>query len=275
MAIYTVFRTPPTPAGGGDAIPVPEAERVLGLLRSRRGDAELFGLGSGPERALGEDACAADARPEPELQPYAQTCVQGRGNDCDRSGWGRAFVPSLRAAPGWGHEAEPGEADHRASDRLNHAGIVADGRGVRPDQTGSDGVERAGNDECGVEAGAHKDGPDEPEANRLQGRASIEMLGWALGPESPRIGYAPLESRTKRWATESQIEGWFPPPGGERHGCEGLPDCDTEPPSAPLCPLCHRSGNPNHTDAGGQKRSRLRVVGVCFARQPHRRRPQN
>jgi hypothetical protein len=36
-------------------------------------------------------------------------------------------------------------------------------------------------------------------------------------PESQRVGYAPLESQTKRWARESQIEGWFPPLCGERH----------------------------------------------------------
>ncbi len=40
-------------------------------------------------------------------------------------------------------------------------------------------------------------------------------MGWVYKPESLIIGYAPLESRTKQWATESQIEGWFPPPGGE------------------------------------------------------------
>ena len=48
------------------------------------------------------------------------------------------------------------------------------------------------------------------------------------------IGYAPRESRTKQWATESLIEGWFPPPGGERHGCKSLPDCDRERASEPL-----------------------------------------
>ena len=71
--------------------------------------------------------------------------------------------------------------------------------------------------------------PKRLEANRLQGRASIEILGWAWWPESPGIGYTPLERRTKRWAKESQIEGWFPLWSGERHGCEGLPDCDAEP----------------------------------------------
>ncbi len=59
-------------------------------------------------------------------------------------------------------------------------------------------------------------------------------MGWVYKPESLIIGYAPLESRTKQWATESQIEGWFPPPGGERHGCKSLPDRDRNLTSEPL-----------------------------------------
>jgi len=40
---------------------------------------------------------------------------------------------------------------------------------------------------------------------------------WTQCPlESPGIGYAPAECRTKQWATESLIEGWFPPYRGER-----------------------------------------------------------
>ena len=135
---------------------------------------------------------------------------------------------------------------------------MAHGREVRPDETGSDGVDPAGNDERGVEHCVAEDGSDEPRADRLQGRASIVWLGWAWWPESPRIGYAPLESRTKRWATESQIEGWFPLWSGERHGCERLSDCDTEPTSAPT--LNRRTGNPNYADACGKKMSRGRVV---------------
>jgi hypothetical protein len=42
------------------------------------------------------------------------------------------------------------------------------------------------------------------------------------------LGYAPLESRTKQWAMESLIEGWFPLPGGERHSCKSLPDCEQD-----------------------------------------------
>jgi hypothetical protein len=47
-------------------------------------------------------------------------------------------------------------------------------------------------------------------------------------PESPRIGYAPLESQTKRWATESLIEGWFPFIG-ERHGCDVIGQSEGRP----------------------------------------------
>ena len=91
---------------------------------------------------------------------------------------------------------------------------------VRPEEAGSDDVTRPGVDAHSVNGAAHDAGSDEPEANRLEGRASIAPMGWVYKPESLIIGYVPLESRTKQWATESQIEGWFPPPGGERHGCK-------------------------------------------------------
>ncbi len=145
---------------------------------------------------------------------------------------------------------------------------MAHGREVRPDETGSDGVDQAGNDERGVKSCAH-DGSDEPKANRLQGRASIEFLGWAWWPESPGIGYAPLESRTKRWANEPQIEGWFLLPSGEHHGCQGLSDCDTDPTNAPT--PSRRTGNSKQADACGKKMGRRRVVGVYIDLWPHRR----
>ena len=248
------IRTARAAAGGGDAVPVPEPERVLGVLRAGDRDAELVGLGAGPERRVGEDGGAADAGAEPELQPHAEADLQGRGDDGDRPSRGRSRLPSLRAAPGRRHEAEPGEAHAGASDRGDRPGGVAQRRGVRPEETGSDGVERARIGKRGVEQSARDDGPDEGEANRLQGRASIGFLGWAAGSESPGIGYAPLESRTKRWAeAEPQIEGWFPPPSGERRGCDRLPGCDAEPEQRICHPaLSKRSGISKNADAGGQ-----------------------
>ena len=67
------------PAGGGDAVPVPEPEQILGVLRTGRGDAELVGLGAGSGWAVGKGTGTADAGAESELQPHAEACVQGRG----------------------------------------------------------------------------------------------------------------------------------------------------------------------------------------------------
>ena len=136
--------------------------------------------------------------------------------------------------------------------------------------SGSDFVNRAGIGERGVESG-HNMGSDETEANRLQGTASIHTVGRGREPKLPLKGYAPLESRTKPWATESQIEGWFPLQSGERDGCERLPDCDADPATAPLPTLSRRPGNPNHADADGQKMRRRRVGKVRLDRHPHRR----
>ena len=135
----------------------------------------------GSEWAVGKGTGTADAGAEPELQPHAEACVQGRSDDGDRSGRGRALVPPLRATPGGGHEAESGEADDRASARLDRAGGVAHGQSVRPQETGSDGVTRAGIGERGVECG-HDMRSDEPEADRLQGIASIQHMGQGRGP---------------------------------------------------------------------------------------------
>ena len=66
---------------------------------------------------------------------------------------------------------------------------------VSPFNARTQGHPEAGNDERGVKSCVYADGSDEPRANRLQGKASIEMLGGAEWPESPGIGYAPLESR--------------------------------------------------------------------------------
>ncbi len=82
----------------------------------------------------------------------------------------------------------------------------------------------------------------------------------------------PWESRTKRWATEPLIEGWFPPPSGERHGCDRLPGYDAElEERTPHLALSKRAGTSTNADAGGQNMSLRRVRSVRLDRQPHRR----
>ena len=85
-----------------------------------------------------------------------------------------------------------------------------------PSRSSPADLARIRTDERSAEGSRDVERTRNPETRTVQGRASIELLGRAGGPESPRIGYAPLVNRTKQWATESQIEGWFPPPGGER-----------------------------------------------------------
>jgi hypothetical protein len=42
-------------------------------------------------------------------------------------------------------------------------------------------------------------------------RGEYQLFVWSrVTPESPGIGYAPLENQIKQWANESRIEGWFP-----------------------------------------------------------------
>jgi hypothetical protein len=61
------------------------------------------------------------------------------------------------------------------------------GEAYDPTRLEANGVERARIGQRGIEPAACEDGPDEGEANRLQGRASIGFLGRATGSESPRI----------------------------------------------------------------------------------------
>ena len=109
----------------------------------------------------------------------------------------------------------------------------------------------------------------------VQGRASIGILVRASWSESPGIGYAPLESRTMQWAMEPPIEGWFPPPDGERSGCDRIRNLAPVrgraaiERSVPLCePPCPAA---EATDAGRQNHIGQRVVDVCLDGLPHRR----
>ena len=205
----------------GHTVSVRQQAGVLELLWTGDRDAELVGLGAHERWGVDQGAGAADTRAESEFQPHVEACVQGCGNDGDRAWRGRTPVPALPTSIGRRHKAELSEADNCASDRFHSALALAQRRGVQPEETrDGGGVNRCLIGEVASDAdNARSTGS---ETQRLQGRASKQILVPASWPESPRIGYAPLESRTKRWATESLIEGWFPLPSGERIGCEVL-----------------------------------------------------
>jgi hypothetical protein len=84
------------------------------------------------------------------------------------------------------NQAEPGEADDRAADRVHYAGAVAQRRAVRPRETGGSGsdgeLRRVGIGEGGVESVACDHGPDEADAHRKEGRAYRQRCPLPLGP---------------------------------------------------------------------------------------------
>jgi hypothetical protein len=123
-------------------------------------------------------------------------------------------LPARPGASGRRHETEPGEADPCSIDRIHRAGGMASQGGLRPEETRERSKERL---LTRAEAAAGKESLRGvgPGIRADQGRASIGFLVRALGPESPGIGDAPLESRTKLWAQEPPIEGWFPLTSGE------------------------------------------------------------
>ena len=106
----------------------------------------------------------------------------------------------------------------------------------------------------------------------IQGRASIVILVPAFRPESPNIGYAPLVNRTKRWATESLIEGWFPLTSGERTGCEVVRNSIARPKLTHRLPRSKDQAKTGAApDAGRHVPGAQRDGGVCLDRLPHRR----
>ncbi len=47
------------------------------------------------------------------------------------------------------------------------------------------------------------------------GEYPYSTWSWEFILEAPRISYAPPKNQKKRWPTEAQMEGWFPPCRGE------------------------------------------------------------
>jgi hypothetical protein len=72
--------------------------------------------------------------------------------------------------------------------------------------------------------------------------------------EQLRIGA--LETRVYEGRGKFRTLGWFPPPSGERSGCDRLPGCDAEPEQRISHPaLDNRSGISTNTDAAAKTSS--------------------
>jgi hypothetical protein len=149
---------------------------------------------------------------------------------------------------------------------------VAQRGGIRPGTSRPGSLARIRTGGRSAEGSRGVERPGDPETRTVQGRASIEVLGRARGPESPRIGYAPLVNRTKQWATESQIEGWFPPSSGERQSWKvtRMTGAEATPPHHPSGST-RRLGSTETGDAGGHTVCRQRVGDVRVDSLPHRR----
>jgi hypothetical protein len=125
-----------------------------------------------------------------------------------------------------------------------------------------------------VQAASDVNGPRwlELDTQRIQGRASIEILVPVFGPQSPTIGYAPLVNRTKRWANESPIEGWFPLSRGERPCCEVVRNKTARPKLKHRPPRStDQPGTVDIPDAGCHLHGTRREGEVRLDSLPHRR----
>jgi len=107
---------------------------------------------------------------------------------------------------------------------------------------------------------------------------SGESIHWISGPglqaRVPGIGYAPLESRTKQWAQEPPIEGWFPLSSGEQVGCDRPRSLVPSRERANLEPSTSLRKRPSRaaetTNVGRQDEIGRRVGEVRLDSLPHR-----
>ena len=127
----------------------------------------------------------------------------------------------------------------------------------------------------------------EPGDSEVLGESIRELSGpEPNSSESPRIGYAPLESQTKRWAMESPIEGSFPlstrrtkrlESHRSRHGTtRNLVTDRSSRVGTPPRPACNRfpMGRLRKTGGGGrwvQELKTLRMGSVCLDTLPYRK----
>ena len=88
---------------------------------------------------------------------------------------------------------------------------------------------------------------------KVRGRVSIETLDSRIFSESPCLGYAPSEYRTKPWPPKAPIEGWFPLLAREQNGfrVDGTTDTSTPVPRS----LYQRTCGSRHTPLSGDRRT--------------------
>jgi len=260
---------------------------VLVLFRSGDRHAKLIGLGAHSGRRLGQSEDSTDSRVEPKLQSYSQTHLQRSGHDGDRPYQGRPLVPTLPGAARRRHETQPGQAHHRPANCLYCIVDMEIRGGVRPEKAEPHditflGVVSITGEEVSLQwrRTGRRDG--------YRGEHPSNFWSWINDPESPRIGYAPLESRIKRWARESPIEGWFLLLSRERQGFAVNRDAivtlmrdhlkSRRPwisPQISWVSLCTRSADqlfrPAGADAGCKTMCTKRGENVCLYILPHRR----
>ena len=159
-----------------------------------------------------------DPRIKPKLQSHTQTNLQGSSHDGDRPGQGRAITQPLPAAARRRYETHPGQAYPRTANLFYCIVDVEITGGVRPEKIKPNNIAHLGVGSITSER-VNIQWHHTWRQNGYRGEHPSKSWSWILDPESPRIGYAPLESRIKRWAKESPIEGWFPPRSGERQSC--------------------------------------------------------
>jgi hypothetical protein len=102
------------------------------------------------------------------------------------------------------------------------------------------------------------------------------LCGWSQNfLESPRIGYAPLESQTKRWAKESLIEVLFPTLFGERRCYEVTGQKHNELESGLSITDVSSSSNDVTTSAGHRDEYHARRIGLVHLDALPNRNPRN
>lgn len=274
-------------ADRGHALSILEQALLLELRRNGDRHAQFFGLGESGRRQMAAGGGATDAGIEPKLQPHTEADLQRCSYYGDpTSAARRAPLSALSATARWWYQTESGQAYRCPPDCIDYSVDVAIRGGLRPSQIEDDIADsRIGEiaDEglrCLWREIRRRDG--------IGGEHPLKSWSGTMCPESPQTGYAPPESRTKQWAQESPIEGWFPYQSGELSGCDVTADargertsyrhrlkCFGDDPQSP-CLLLHRErvghlGRTARADAGCKTESIRWMRRVCLDILPYRR----
>jgi len=227
-----------------------------------------------------------DQRTKSQLQSSAQRYFQRCCFDCRSMQTRRSNLSSLQCIARRWHQTAIGQADHCSSDCVNYTRAMENRRGVRTEKIVK-AINRLWEGGALLCIGSASQCREPRRRKGFEGEYQLMRWSRADGPESPRIGYSPSESQTKRWAHESLIEASFSYFTEEQNGSKVTGKAEQEPTvqwkhsdwNAPRFSIEDQPPQSRHTtrrvatDAGCKTNCISRCNGCVRVDTPHYRNP--